>query len=615
MQDAQPHEVKKLLDDLKQRLDCDFKAFEWEFEVLWRKLLEVTAAENCDYLKLSKFMECLHEDVHDKVEVDGPTTYADVVAYARGCTKKLLKKRQASQGMLDAVVSKPIESIVVKTQPMLENFPVIQEEQRVLWLQRDGAFSRPKMPIKEVQFMEEPFKSMDEVEKSQACSDASWETGSYCSMYEEVDILHVEEAIKEHMLEDHDKLQEDVVDIDLMKEPKPTNEDMQGKEDGLSEDKGVQKVLPLLMRGKAKQWFDGIHDEVKTDCDALDKAFQQKYMQDAQPHEVKKKLDDLKHRLDGDFKAFEWEFEVLWRKLLEVTAAKNCDYLKLSKLMECQHEDVRDKVEVDGPTTYADVVAYARGHTKKLLKKRQASQRMLDAVVSKPVEAVAVKTQPMFASYTRGAKGLDGQVSLGFARGQRVRFADKVEEIPNLETHEEMESDSNSSMDTDASWETGSYCSRYEEVDILHVEEAKKEHMLEENHDKVQEDVLNVDLMKEPKPTNEDMQLVQSLSRKDEVVLVVEKEQVCFMAHEEDSQVVTSSKPSKEGMKEQVVIEEVAVKQEEMETLELGIWEMAVFDQLVYFLGSPHLLLAVVSWVHPLLALERLVLPFFSSSP
>ncbi|MCO5595753.1 hypothetical protein L7F22_049801 [Adiantum nelumboides] len=121
-----------------------------------------------------------------------------------------------------------------------------------------------------------------------------------------------------------------------------------------------------------------------------------------------------------------------------------------------------------------------------------------------------------------------------------------------------------------ASWETASCCSRYEDVDILHVDRIITEDVLED-HLKMQGDKLDADLMEEPKTTSEDMQvkvicgtvsmtmlvkraieiaivvqLVQSLSRKDEVVLVEEEEQVCLMAHEKDSQVVTSSKPSKE---------------------------------------------------------------------
>ncbi|MCO5595197.1 hypothetical protein L7F22_049236 [Adiantum nelumboides] len=74
---------------------------------------------------------------------------------------------------------------------------------------------------------------------------------------------------------------------------------------GLSKDEGVQQVFPLLVRGKEEQSFDELHDKVKTNHGSLEEAFRHKYVLDAQPHEVKKKLDGLKQRLDGDFKAFE----------------------------------------------------------------------------------------------------------------------------------------------------------------------------------------------------------------------------------------------------------------------------------------------------------------------
>ncbi|MCO5566853.1 hypothetical protein L7F22_020535, partial [Adiantum nelumboides] len=107
-------------------------------------------------------MECLHEDVRDEVEADGLATYADAMAYVRGRTKKLLNKLQASQGMSSAVVSRSVEAVAMKTQPMLESLPVVEEEQRVLWLQGDGITSMPKMPTKEVRIVKKPFKSMDE---------------------------------------------------------------------------------------------------------------------------------------------------------------------------------------------------------------------------------------------------------------------------------------------------------------------------------------------------------------------------------------------------------------------------------------------------------------------
>ncbi|MCO5602964.1 hypothetical protein L7F22_057105 [Adiantum nelumboides] len=677
--DAQLHEVKKKLDSLKQRLDGDFQASECKFEVLWRKLLEVAAAQNSDYSKLCKFMERLHEDAREKVEVDGPTTYADAMAYARGRTKKLLKKRQVSQGMLSAVGSKSVEAVAVKTQPMLEGLPVEQEEPRVLWLQRYGVTSMPRIPTKEVQVMEDPFKSMDEVENSQACSgnvcqislgstreqrvrfvdkleeildletkeemeahssssmdtDTSWETESSYSRYEEVDVLHVDRVVKEDVLKDHVKLQEDLLDVDLMKEAKPTNKDMQLVQSLSRKDEVALLVEEQLMCFMA-------HEE-ESPAMTSSKSSKEEYVPDAQLHEVKKKLDSLKQRLDGDFEAFECEFEVLCRKLLEVTAAQNSDYSNLCKFMERQHEDVREKVEVDGPTTYADAMAYARTRTNKLLKKRQVSQGMLSAVGSKSVEAVAVKTQPMLdglpveqeeprvlwlqrdgvtsmqriptkevvvkedvlkdhvklqedlldaylmkepkptnedmkkyvpdaqlhevkkkldslkqrldgdfqafeckfevlwtkmlevtvaqnSDYSKLCKFMerlhedvrekvevDGPTTyadaMAYARCRTKKLLkkrqvsqDKLEEILDLERKEEMEANSSSSMDTDTSWETESSYSRYEEVDVLHVDRVVKEDVLKD-HVKLQEDLLDADLMKEPKPTNEDMQV------------------------------------------------------------------------------------------------------------
>ncbi|MCO5607075.1 hypothetical protein L7F22_061267 [Adiantum nelumboides] len=243
--------------------------------------------------------------------------------------------------------------------------------------------------------------------------------------------------------------------VHLIRAPAPPE---QGREE-----EGVQLVFPLLVCGKEKQWFDGLHDEVKTDCDTLENFFCCEYVPDAQLPQVKRKLNGLKQRLDGDFKAFEWEFEALWRKLLEVTATQNNDYLKLSKFMEWPHEDVRDKVEVDGPTTYADAVAYARGHTKKLLRRGKLVQHT-------------------------------------------VRFVDEVYEIPDLETEEEVEVGSSSSMDTDSSWEMESFRSRYEAIDILHVENFLKGDVLEEQAE-VQEDKLDIGYVKEPLRINEDMQV------------------------------------------------------------------------------------------------------------
>ncbi|MCO5597035.1 hypothetical protein L7F22_051108, partial [Adiantum nelumboides] len=122
--------------------------------------------------------------------------------------------------MSSAIGSKLVEAVAVKTQPpQIESLLVEQEQPRVLWLQREGAIFMPNMPTKGVQVMEEPFKSMDRVENTQACSD---------------------------VLEEQGKVQEDVLDTDYVKDPLSTNEDMQVNE-GAMQSKEVGQLSPISM--------------------------------------------------------------------------------------------------------------------------------------------------------------------------------------------------------------------------------------------------------------------------------------------------------------------------------------------------------------------------------
>ncbi|KAI5085034.1 hypothetical protein GOP47_0001203 [Adiantum capillus-veneris] len=97
-----------MMDNLKQSLDGDFRAFVWEFEAIWSKLVKVTAVENADFLKMNKFVDCLHVKVRDKVKIDGPCTYEEAVGYAQSRTKKVLKKQLAKQVLASPLVPRPI---------------------------------------------------------------------------------------------------------------------------------------------------------------------------------------------------------------------------------------------------------------------------------------------------------------------------------------------------------------------------------------------------------------------------------------------------------------------------------------------------------------------------
>ncbi|KAI5079029.1 hypothetical protein GOP47_0006700 [Adiantum capillus-veneris] len=156
-------------------------------------------------------------------------------------------------------------------------------------------------------------------------------------------------------------------------------------ESGLSREEGVVQAFPLLIRGKAKVWYESLQAEEKLDWGTLEAAFQSRYVVNPKWSEVKQMMDDLKHSLDGDFRAFVWEFKAIWSKLVKVIAVENDDFLKLTKFMDCLHVKVRDKVEMDGPCTYKEAIAYAQSRTKKLLKNQQAKWVLASPLVSRPI--------------------------------------------------------------------------------------------------------------------------------------------------------------------------------------------------------------------------------------
>ncbi|MCO5564968.1 hypothetical protein L7F22_018638 [Adiantum nelumboides] len=150
--------VKQKLDRLKKSLEEDFQAFLWEFQALWEKLIKVTTIENVGFFKLSNFMDCLHEEVQDKVEIDGPMSYKEAVVLANGRTKKIprkiLMKRKARQGLLGVVMPNQVHAVVAK--PILVQREMhVQEKPRVLWLQRDGVVPMPRMPARETPIVED----------------------------------------------------------------------------------------------------------------------------------------------------------------------------------------------------------------------------------------------------------------------------------------------------------------------------------------------------------------------------------------------------------------------------------------------------------------------------
>ncbi|MCO5547700.1 hypothetical protein L7F22_001151 [Adiantum nelumboides] len=93
-------------------------------------------------------------NVRDKVKGNGPVTYTKAVNLTRGQTKKILKNRQARQGLSNAMVPRSVDAVEVKPKLVQREVPM-QEEPRVLWLQIDGMVSMLKMPDREAPIIEE----------------------------------------------------------------------------------------------------------------------------------------------------------------------------------------------------------------------------------------------------------------------------------------------------------------------------------------------------------------------------------------------------------------------------------------------------------------------------
>ncbi|KAI5079181.1 hypothetical protein GOP47_0006852 [Adiantum capillus-veneris] len=272
-------------------------------------------------------------------------------------------------------------------------------------------------------------------------------------------------------------------------------------ESGLSREEGVVQAFPLLVRGKAKVWYESLQVEEKLDWGTLEAAFRSRYVANPQWSEVKHMMDNLKQSLDGDLRAFVWEFEAIWSKLVKVNAVENADFLNLTKFMDCLHVKVRDKVEVDGPCTYEEAVAYAQSKTKNLLKKQQAKQVLASPLVPRPIAREEIQViQPFVDAHVVAADRRDDRVETipcGPMRPQQLQrgvyqvppdvldqeasekqAVEKIAEVPqsvNFVEKSELCSSYSSALDTDSTWETESAFSRYETYDVMYVDNLVKE--------------------------------------------------------------------------------------------------------------------------------------------
>ncbi|KAI5067618.1 hypothetical protein GOP47_0018146 [Adiantum capillus-veneris] len=137
-------------------------------------------------------------------------------------------------------------------------------------------------------------------------------------------------------------------------------------------DEAKLQTLPLVLRGKAKVWFDGLEDVHKQNWLGFCEQFLQRYRKVVSPAEADAKIKGLQQDVRANFDAFVDKFEAFWRDLAAATQATNAGYLKLERFLSCLHPYVRERVDYEDPITYDEAVRVARAKSRKMKKKMEA---------------------------------------------------------------------------------------------------------------------------------------------------------------------------------------------------------------------------------------------------
>ncbi|MCO5548678.1 hypothetical protein L7F22_002137 [Adiantum nelumboides] len=133
--------------------------------------------------------------------------------------------------------------------------------------------------------------------------------------------------------------------------------------------------------GKVLQ-VDGSDQNRMFDLGELQSQFLKRFREVIRLEEAGAKLKAVRKDVSKDFFIFNEQFESCWKQLEVATWIRSSNYLKLSKLLECLHPRIREKVE-DGADTYEDIVYLAK------VKNRKVKLKMELGVVN-PLEYVPV---------------------------------------------------------------------------------------------------------------------------------------------------------------------------------------------------------------------------------
>ncbi|KAI5074964.1 hypothetical protein GOP47_0010925 [Adiantum capillus-veneris] len=222
---------------LQQDVSANFDAFVDKFEAYWGDLVAATQATNAGYLKLERFLSCLHPYVRERVDYEDPSTYDEAIRIAKAKSRKMKKKMEA--GLLQLAITiargpKPkkidehqevkdpffVDMNVIKARKAdarleeLDEVPtraqqvqrgifrvppslIPQESEVVKVFQEEVPVLEPETrltaKVQELTSAEEEFDSSQR-SSSSLDTDSMWETDSRSSRYETYDVFYVNEV-------------------------------------------------------------------------------------------------------------------------------------------------------------------------------------------------------------------------------------------------------------------------------------------------------------------------------------------------------------------------------------------------------------------------------------
>ncbi|KAI5074958.1 hypothetical protein GOP47_0010919 [Adiantum capillus-veneris] len=295
-------------------------------------------------------------------------------------------------------------------------------------------------------------------------------------------------------------------------------------------DEAKLQTLPLVLRGKAKVWFDGLEEVHKQNWLGFCEQFLQRYRKVMSALEADAKIKGLQQDVSVNFDAFVDKFEAYWGDLTAATQATNAGYLKLERFLSCLHPYVRERVDYEDPSTYDEAVRVARAKSRKMKKKMEAG--LLQAAITvvggprpKQIDEHQEVKAPFFVDMNViRARDVDAtleeveevpttaqQVERGIFRvppsllpqeSEVLKVFEEEVSLPEPTTRKEAvvqelasskeesgsSQSSSSVLDIDSMWETESRSSRYETYDVFHVDEVENSVCeLPANHLKVEE--------------------------------------------------------------------------------------------------------------------------------